>query len=57
MIREVVEECRVCRQNERLRSRPVVAIPRARDFNAVLTFDLKEFEKVYVCEWCVSSPR
>ena len=48
MIREVVEECRVCRQNGRLRSRPVVAIPRVCNFNAVFTFDLNEFRKVYV---------
>ena len=38
MIREVVEECRVCRQNGRLRSRPVVAIPRASDFNGKRLF-------------------
>ena len=52
MIREVVEECRVCRQNGRLRSRPVVAIPRVSDFNAVVAFDFKEFGKVCVL-WMV----
>ena len=52
MIREVVKECRVCRKNGRLRSRPVVAVPRASDFNAVITFDLKEFGKVYML-WMV----
>ena len=52
IIREVVEECRVCRQNGRLRLRLVVAIPRASDFNTVVTFDLKEFGKVYVL-WMV----
>ena len=52
LIKEVVEECEFCRLNERSRSRPVVAILRASDFNAVVTMALKEIGKVYIL-WMV----
>ena len=39
----------IVERTERLRTfKSILAIPRASDFNAVVTFDLKEFGKVYV---------
>lgn len=52
IIKEVVEECDVCKQNGRSRLRPVVAILRASDFNDVVYMDLKEIGKVYIL-WIV----
>ena len=44
LIREVAEHCGICRQNGRSRSKPRVAVPRAGDFNAMVTMDLKEVQ-------------
>ena len=52
MIKEVVDECNICKKNSRSRSRPVVAVPRASEFNSIVTLNLKEFGKVYVL-WIV----
>ena len=40
-IGEVVENCEICKQNTRSKSKPVVAISRATDFNSVIVIDLK----------------
>ena len=34
-IEEVVENCKICKANSRLKSKPSVKIPRATDFNGV----------------------
>ena len=52
LIKVVVEKCAVCNQTGRSRSKPVVAILRASNFNAVVTLDLKEFDRIYVL-WMV----
>lgn len=49
MIKDVVDECKICMKNLRSRSRPTVALPRASEFNSVVTL---EFGKVYVL-WIV----
>merc|ERR1712030_136912 len=40
-IERVLEECEICRKNKRSASKPAVAIPRATDFNSVVSLDLK----------------
>ena len=53
-IRETVENCEICQQNMRSRSKPSIAIPRATDFNAIVTLDLKEVGKKYIL-WMVDA--
>ena len=48
LINKVVEECSVCQKNSRSQSKPSVAIPRATDFNSIVTLDLKEMDKKYI---------
>ena len=38
-----MEGCEICEKSGRSKSKPSVAIPRATDFNSVVTLDLKEF--------------
>ena len=45
LIKEVVENCDICKKNERSKPKPAVAISRATDFNSVIAIDLKEFGK------------
>ena len=52
LIKKVVEECSICQKNSRSRSKPLVAIPRATDFNSIVTLDLKELDKKYIL-WIV----
>ena len=52
LIKEVVENCEICKKNGRSKSRPSVAIPRATDFNSVVTLDLKQFGNTNVL-WMV----
>merc|ERR1711881_5761 len=54
MIKEVVENCSVCQKSGRSRSKPSVAIPRATDFNSIVTLDLKEMGKKYIL-WMVDA--
>ena len=54
MIKEAVENCSVCQKNGRSRSKPLVAIPRATDFNSIVTLDLKEMGKSYIL-WMVDA--
>ena len=46
LIKEVVDEYKICKKNSRSRSRPTVAIPRASEFNSVVTLDLNIFGAV-----------
>ncbi len=48
IIKEEVEGCSVCQKNTRLRSKPSVAIPRATDFNYIVTLDLQDIGKKYL---------
>ena len=52
MIKEVIEECNICQKNTRSRSKPSVVIPKASDFNSMVTLDLKEMGKKYI-SWMV----
>ena len=52
MIKEAVESCHIWQKNGRSRSKPSVAIPRATDFNSIVTLDLKEMGKKYIL-WMV----
>ena len=54
LIKEVVEGCSVCQKNTRSRSKPSVVIPRATDFNSIVTLDLKEIGKKYIL-WMVDA--
>ena len=54
MIKEAVEGCNICQKNGRSRSKPLVAIPRATNFNSIVTLDLKEMGKKYIL-WMVDT--
>ena len=54
MIKEAVENCNICQKNGRSRSKPLVTIPRATDFNSIVTLDLKEMGKSYIL-WMVDA--
>ena len=54
LIKEVVEGCNICQKNTRSRSKPSVVIPRATDFNSIVTLDLKEIGKKYIL-WMVDA--
>ena len=54
MIKEAVGCFNVCQKNGRSRSKPSVAIPRATDFNSIVTLDLKEMGKNYIL-WMVDA--
>ena len=41
LIDSVVEKCEICKKNVCSKSRPLVAVPRATDFNSVVAMDLK----------------
>ena len=41
LIDKVVDNCDICKENSRSKSKPSVAIPRATDFNSIVSFDLK----------------
>jgi transposase InsO family protein len=50
LIKEVTEECQVCKKFTKPKPRPIVGMPLAREFNEVVCMDLFEFEskKVWV---------
>ena len=54
LIKEVVEGCNICQKNTRSRSKPSVVVPRATDFNYIVTLDLKEMGKKYML-WMVDA--
>ena len=52
LIKEVVDNCDICKKNGRSKPGLSVAIPRATDFNSVVAIDLKEFGKEIIL-WMV----
>ena len=48
MIKDIVEDCSICKRNARSRLKPALTLIRASDFNSVVTLDLKDIRKVYV---------
>ena len=44
LIEEITEDCDICKKYKRTPSRPVTCIPLARDFNEVVTMDLKVWD-------------
>ena len=47
-VNKYVTDCEICTKNERSKSKPVVAISRATDFNSVIAIDLKEMGKEHI---------
>ena len=47
-IDEVVEKCKICKKNSHSKSKPSVAIPRATDFNSIISIDLKIVGEKYI---------
>jgi len=47
-IEDVVENCEICKRNSKSKPKPTVAIPRATDFNSIVSFDLKTMGKKYI---------
>ena len=54
LIDEVIEKCEICKKNSRSKSKPSVAIPRATDFNSIVSIDLKSIGDKYIL-WMVCS--
>ena len=54
LINESVKKCEICRKNSQSKSKPSVAIPRAADFNLVVTIDLKSIGDKYIL-WMICS--
>ena len=54
MIDKVIDSCKICKRNSRSKSKPTVAIPRATDFNLVVSFDLKCIRDKYIL-WMICS--
>ena len=52
LIDEVVEKCGICKKNLKSKLKPLVAIPRAADFNSVVAIDLKSVGDRYIL-WMV----
>ena len=52
MIDAVVDRCEVCKKNSKSKSKPSVAIPKATDFNAIVSIDLKSIGDKYIL-WMV----
>merc|ERR1711905_36468 len=51
-IEKVLEVCEICKKNKRSASKPAVAIPRATDFNSVVSLDLKSMAGKHIL-WMV----
>jgi hypothetical protein len=54
LIDDVVEKCEICKRNSRSKSKPSVAIPRASDFNSVVSVDLKAMGEKHIL-WMICS--
>ena len=54
MINKVIDSCEICKRNSRSKSKPTVAIPRATDFNSVVSFDLKCIKDKFIL-WMICS--
>merc|ERR1712074_249508 len=51
-IEKVLEVCEICKKNKRSASKPAVAIPRASDFNSIVSLDLKSVADKHIL-WMV----
>merc|ERR1712030_140420 len=47
-IEKVLDECEICKRNSRSKSKSSVAIPRATDFNSIVSIDLKSVGDKYI---------
>merc|ERR1712237_112131 len=47
-IEKVLNDCDICKKNSRSKSKPSVVIPRATDFNSIVSIDLKSIGKKYI---------
>ena len=54
MIDKVIDSCEICKSNSRSKSKPTVGIPRATDFNSVVSVDLKCIADKYIL-WMICS--
>merc|ERR1712105_220626 len=53
-IEKVLEKCEICKKNSRSKSKPSVAIPRATDFNSIVSINLKSVGHKYIL-WMICS--
>ena len=51
-INEVVDKCEICKKNRKSNPRPAVAIPKATEFNSIVSMDLKEMGGKFIL-WMV----
>merc|ERR1711905_8676 len=51
-IEKAIETCEICKKNKRSASKPAVAIPRASDFNSIVSLDLKSVADKHIL-WMV----
>ena len=49
---EIVDKCETCKKNSKSKPRPAVAIPKAKEFNSIVSMDLKVMGDVYIL-WMV----
>ena len=55
-IKQIVKACKVCKKHEKSKPRPKSTLPKASDFNEIVSFDLKFFtEKNKIVLWCVDA--
>ena len=52
LIDEVVDKCEICKKNSRSESKPSVVIPKAMDFNVIVSIDMKSIGDKYIL-WMV----
>ena len=53
-IKDVVRRCKICEKMKRSMSKPKIALPKAQDFNQIVTLDLKEMDGKYIL-WMICS--
>ena len=51
---DVVEKCEICKRQSKSKSKPAVAIPKATEFNTIITIDLKIVGERYIL-WMVDA--
>ena len=44
-LNEIVDKCEICNKNSKSKPKPVVAIPKATEFNSIVAMDLKVMEE------------
>ena len=47
-INEIVDKCEVCKKNSKSKPKPAVAIPKATEFNSIVSMDLKIMGDKYI---------